>query len=121
MEEEIKSGNHKTLPNGTAIVENTFWMDFSIADAFGAGAVEDTYKRAFDAWKEDMAYMTALSITLNHKIYQHFGGKLGRLYDRLWKEIDHYILDYDYDEKTDTEKYKHFTKKEVEYYVRATD
>ena len=34
------------------IVENTFFMDFSIADAFGVNAVKDTYKRALQYFIE---------------------------------------------------------------------
>lgn len=31
----------------------TFWQDFSIADRFGASAVQDTFNRAFAEWKDD--------------------------------------------------------------------
>lgn len=31
--------------------KTTFWMDFSIADRFGAAAVKDTFNRAFAEWK----------------------------------------------------------------------
>ena len=31
--------------------QTTFWQDFSIADKFGTGAVQDTYNRAFAEWK----------------------------------------------------------------------
>ena len=34
----------------------TFWQDFSIADGFGASAVEDTYRRACEEWKTDYKY-----------------------------------------------------------------
>ena len=54
------------------IVDNTFFMDFSIADAFGVNAVRDTYKRAFEEWKDDYKMLTALVITLNHKIWKHY-------------------------------------------------
>ena len=29
----------------------TFYTDFSIADKFGIGAIEDTYKRSFASWQ----------------------------------------------------------------------
>lgn len=31
----------------------TFWEDFSIADKYGIAGVKDTYKRAFNEWKDD--------------------------------------------------------------------
>ena len=38
--------------------QTTFWEDFSIADAFGEDAVKDTFKRAFEEWKDDYRYLT---------------------------------------------------------------
>ena len=78
------------------IVDNTFFMDFSIADAFGVNAVKDTYKRAFNEWKDDYKMLTALVITLNHKIWQHYeakNDKLASLYDELWRKADQYACD----------------------------
>lgn len=77
------------------MVDNTFFMDFTIADAFGSSAVKDTYKRAFKEWKSDYKMLTALVVTLNHKIWQHYeAGKqdLARLYDSLWKQAEDYAL-----------------------------
>lgn len=31
----------------------TFWQDFSIADRYGLQAIQDTFNRAFDAWKDN--------------------------------------------------------------------
>ena len=50
----------------------TFWQDFSIADAFGVAAVEDTFKRAFNEWKGNYRYLTELVMILNHKIAQWY-------------------------------------------------
>ena len=78
------------------IVDNTFFMDFSIADAFGVNAVKDTYKRAFNEWKDDYKMLTALVITLNHKIWQHYetkNDKLASLYDELWRKASQYAYD----------------------------
>ena len=122
VEDNIRLEDHDDMPNGTPIIANTFWQDFSIADKFGAGAVEDTYKRAFKAFKKDIRYMTALAITLNHKIwawYEH-DDKLARTYDKLWKEIDQFILDCE-NAGEDGEEYKNFTAEEVGYFIRATD
>ena len=46
--------------------KTTFWMDFSIADKFGIAAIKDTYKRAFNAWKDNHVYLTELVMVLNH-------------------------------------------------------
>lgn len=80
------------LPNGYTMT-TTFPQDFAIADKFGKLAVADTYRRAFDEWKEDIIYMTELYITLNHGIFKHYGRneELAILYDNLWRELGDYI------------------------------
>lgn len=72
----------------------TFWQDFSIADAFGLQAVKDTFKRAFEEWKEDYKYLTELVMVLNHKIYQWYvkNIKLAKLYNELWSLTDGYAV-----------------------------
>lgn len=53
----------------------TFYEDFSIADHFGALAVRDTYCRAFNAWQNNIEYMTELVMVLNWKIREHYRRK----------------------------------------------
>ena len=74
--------------------KTTFWMDFSIADRFGADAVQDTYNRAFAEWKTNVVYLTEMVMVLNHKIWQHYqkNDVLSTLYDTLWKEADKYAV-----------------------------
>lgn len=77
------------------MVDNTFWMDFTIADAFGANAIEDTFKRAFKEWKSDYKMLTALVVILNHKIWQHYEAErhnIAKLYDNLWRQAEDYAL-----------------------------
>ena len=85
-----------TLPNGYEMT-TTFWMDFSIADAFGANAVKDTFNRAFNEWKSNHVYLTELVITLNLKNQQHFAKngrcELSRLYNELWEQADNYACE----------------------------
>lgn len=121
-EREIRAGDYSVGYNGVAVIYNTFGTDFTIADAFGVGAVRDTYKRAFEAWKDDIKYMTALCIVLNHKIWQHYekNDELAREYDKLWKECDAYILACD-NAGTSKEKYRHYTDDEINYFIQATD
>lgn len=56
--------------NGYDLI-TTFWGDFSIADKYGIAGVKDTYKRAFNEWKDDYKFFTELTLVLNHKIWQH--------------------------------------------------
>lgn len=72
----------------------TFWEDFSIADKYGIAGVKDTYKRAFNEWKDDYKFFTELTLVLNHKIWQHYESnrELAALYDRLWREADEYAM-----------------------------
>lgn len=77
------------------MVDNTFWMDFTIADAFGVNAIEDTFKRAFKEWKSDYKMLTALVVILNHKIWQHYEAErhnIAKLYDSLWRQAEDYAL-----------------------------
>ena len=74
----------------------TFWNDFSIADSFGADAVRDTYRRAFDEWKDDCAYLTELVMVLNHKCWLHHDcgdEDMSMLYESLYVETARYAED----------------------------
>ena len=75
------------------MADNTFWMDFTIADASGVNAIKDTFNRAFNEWKDDYKMLTALVIVLNHKIWQHYeaeNNKLASVYNELWEKADQY-------------------------------
>jgi len=76
--------------------QTTFWQDFTIADAFGASAVKDTYKRAFAEWKRDVVYVTELAMVLNWKCWQHYeDGRraLSELYADLYHKVDGWCYD----------------------------
>lgn len=90
--------------------QTTFWSDFSIADRFGISAVKDTYKRAFDEWKDNYVYLTELVIVLNHKIGQWYekNEPLARVYNDLWEKTNSYAWD-------------HLKGEEQTYFFRATD
>lgn len=72
--------------------KTTFWMDFSIADKFGINAIQDTYNRAFEEWKNNYVYLTELVMVLNHKIWQWYetNEAFARVYNSLWEEADLY-------------------------------
>ena len=88
----------------------TFWLDFTIADAFGLEAIQDTYNRAFEEWKSDYRYLTDLVIVLNHKIWQWHekNDNYALLYNDLWMKTHDYALDT-------------LKGKEFEYYYSKTD
>lgn len=72
----------------------TFWQDFSIADLFGTSAILDTYKRAFEEWKDDYKYLTELVMVLNWKSWQYEDKpELCKLYSDLYYKTDNYALD----------------------------
>lgn len=91
-------------------LQTTFWSDFSIADHFGLAAIQDTFNRAFDEWKEDYKYLTELILVLNHKIWQYHEThpKVASLYNTLWRQADQYASENLKDE-------------ELSYYYDVTD
>lgn len=88
----------------------TFWEDFSIADAFGAEAVQDTFDRAFNEWKSQYKYLTEMTMVLNHKIWlwHEKNDELARLYDKLWRQADEYACN-------------NLQGEEIAYYYKVTD
>ena len=95
----------------TALIDNTFFQDFSIADMFGKSAIQDTFNRAFREWKSDYEYLTALVVALNHKIWQHYEAgneDLARLYNDFWEQADAYACD-------------NLKGEELQYFYRETD
>ena len=88
----------------------TFWQDFSIADKFGASAIKDTYKRAFNEWKGNYKYLTELVMVLNWKIWQHYENneQYGKLYNDLWEKADNYAC-------------THLKGDELSYFYQTTD
>lgn len=73
----------------------TFYEDFSIADRFGISAIKDTFKRAFENWKDNYQYLTELVMALNWKIWEHYESneKVARVYSDLWEKADGYAMD----------------------------
>lgn len=93
--------------------QTTFWGDFGVADCFektNPGSIQDTYNRAFKEYKDDKIYGTELSMVLNHKIWEwHEKNKeIAKIYDRLWRELDAYIMD-------------HWKGENISYYIKTTD
>ena len=90
--------------------KTTFGMDFSIADKFGIAAIKDTYKRAFNAWKNNHVYLIELVMVLNHKIWQWYekSESVAIVYNTLWEEADLWAKE-------------NLKDKELEYFYNVTD
>lgn len=76
--------------------KTTLYEDFSIADGFGADAIIDTCKRAFNAWKDNTEYLTELVMVLNWKTLEHYEagrGSYAELYNNLWTEADSWAME----------------------------
>ena len=91
-------------------MQTTFWTDFTIADDFGENAIKDTFKRAFNEWKENYIYLTELVMVLNWKIWEHFEKNTSfvKVYDELWREADEYACE-------------NLKGEELSYFYRTTD
>lgn len=100
----------KTMEDFGHEVNYTFYSDFTIADYFGVDAIHDTYKRAFESWKDNIEALTELVVVLNHKIFEHHqkNSSLMITYDTLWKKSDEYCMNTLSDE-------------DLDYYLKYTD
>ena len=75
--------------------ESTFWEEFSIAEEYGADGIKEHYNIVFEQWKDNLKYLTELTLVLNIKIFLWYkvDDSIGQTYDQLWKETDFYALD----------------------------
>lgn len=90
--------------------KTTFWSDFTIADNFGLSAIKDTYRRAFNDWKNNTEYITELTLILNWKIWywKDKNELYARTYNDLWAEADQWCMENLKDE-------------DLQYFLRTTD
>ena len=91
--------------------ESTFWNDFCIADKFWKYGIEDTYKRVFKHWKNNVVFVTELSMVLNWKCWQHYDNwnqELSELYQELREKTHDWCCE-------------NLKGKDKEYYYRRTD
>jgi hypothetical protein len=89
--------------------KTTFYSDLTIADIFGADAVQDTYDRVVKEWLGEIEYITEFCICVNHKSWEHTEDdvELCKLYSKLYYDLkskiyEHYegnqeALDYFFD------------------------
>lgn len=91
--------------------KTTFWSDFSIADKFGIEGIKDTFKRAFEEWKNNYIYLTELVLVLNWKLWEHYENgneSIARVYNDLWEQAQSYGYD-------------NLEGEELSYFIRTLD
>lgn len=91
--------------------KTTWYMDFSIADVFGAGAVRATYMDALmNCEYLGHEYLTELVMVLNWKIFEHYekNNELAELYNDLWEQAGDHAFET-------------LTGDELDYYLRTID
>jgi hypothetical protein len=83
----------KILSNGYKL-KTAFWDDFTIADSFGEDAIKDTFKRAFNEWKNNVEYVTELAMVMSWKSCSYFrkNDELMVLYSNLYHEVDEWCM-----------------------------
>lgn len=99
----------RVLENGYEL-QTTFWEDFSVADEFDDDAILDTFKCAFKNWKNNLVYVTELTMVMSWKSCSWYDKNQERsfLYAKLYRVADEWCL-------------KHFKGKDLEYYLKTTD
>lgn len=90
--------------------QTTFYMDFSIAERYGAEAIKETYHDAFNGWKSNVVYITELTMVLNWKIHRWWqvNEEYAKLYDELWSELDEWCCE-------------NLNGEDLEYFYKTTD
>ena len=89
----------------------TFHMYFAIAEHFGIDAIKDTFKRAFEEWKDQYQYLTDLAMVTNHRCW-YWHEKGNEQYSQLYSDYYYQVHDY---------ALEHLEGEELSYYFRITD
>ena len=107
----INASRHLNLEGYTE--QTTFMNDFAIAEQFGIEAVKDTFKRAFDEWKDDIKYLAELCLVTNTLCW-HFYSKGNEKLSGLYADYYHQCMDYAYTDGN-------FNEEDTQYFFRTTD
>ena len=85
------------IPDGYKF-QYTWWMDFTIADAFGLNAIQDTYNRGLNEYHTNRVAMQELTAVLNWKGWQFYeqdnDSEIAKLYFKLNQECYDKCLDF---------------------------
>jgi len=97
------------LENGYEM-KTTFWSDFSIADAFGANAIKDTFNRSFRDWKNNIEYVTELACVMSWKscAWYNKNNEYSKLYSNYYHKVDEWCM-------------TNLKGNELQYYLKWTD
>lgn len=97
------------LDNGYEL-KTTFWRDFTIADIFGVEAIEDTFYRTFNEWKDNVVYVTELAMVMSWKacFYHKENEEFMLIYSKLYHTIDEWCMN-------------NLKDKDLDYYIKTTD
>ena len=97
------------LENGYEL-QTTFWMDFTIADAFGSDAIFDTFTRAFSDWKNNTIYATELAMVMSWKSCDWYdkNKEISQQYAKYYHQVDEWCM-------------SHFKDEDLMYYIKTTD
>lgn len=71
----------------------TFYGDFKVAEAFRVtepNALRDTWKRAWDGWKNNVKYLVELAVVLNHLCWEHYD-KGDKILSAWYADKFHYV------------------------------
>ena len=77
--------------------KTTFKKDFTIAESYGQEALRETYKRAFNEWKDNVEYLTELILVINHKSWDWYNKNnqpMSEFYANLYNEADAAAIHY---------------------------
>ena len=108
IEIKVKDWNIEELTGYKPLT--SYYFDFSIAEAYGIEAMEETLDNAIKFWKDDYKVLTELVMVLNWKMFEHNKGS-EQMLDFYYKN---YIMLSNYCENN-------FTKKQLQYYYKTTD
>ena len=91
--------------------KTTFFSDLSIAEWYGVENVEDTVKRIYKEWFNDVEYFTEFIMCVNHKSWEHYDRKNTEL-SIYYSELYHELVD---------EIYNNWDKGALDYFCKITD
>lgn len=112
--QEIEQELQETFKDGNYNNRTTFGSDFAIANRFGIEAVRDTFRRAFGEWKNDIVYITELTLVMNAYCW-HFYEEDNKEYCEQYREYYYQCRDYVYADENP------FNEAEQGYFFRCTD
>lgn len=97
------------LENGYE-TKTTFLQDFIIAEHFGLDAVEDTFKRSFRDWKDNLEYVTELAMVMSWRscYWYEKNELLMNMYSDFYHKVDYWCMN-------------HLKGPDLIYYLNTTD